>query len=100
MLVPLEMSDEVRLASLSCITTKPYTFVPDTSLSKVIRFVGYSEKNLSLIFFSEVPDECWEKVNWPSEFLSYYVSSFIPCYVNFALERVSSNNQWFIQIKL
>jgi hypothetical protein len=49
--VPLEMSDEVRLASLSCTATKPYTFVPDTSLSNVIRFVGYSEKDLSLIFF-------------------------------------------------
>jgi len=65
--VPLEMSDEVRLASLSCTATKPYTFVPDTSLSNVIRFVGYSEKDLSLIFFSEVPGECWEKVNWPSK---------------------------------
>lgn len=89
MLVSLEMSDKVRLASLSCTATKPYTFVPDTSLWKVIRFVGYSEKNSSLIIFSQVPGECLEKVNWPSKFLSYYVSSFIPCCVTFALERVS-----------
>jgi hypothetical protein len=51
-------------------------------------------------FFPEVPDEFWENVNWSSKFLSYCMSSFFVCYVTFALERLSSNNQWFIQIKL
>jgi hypothetical protein len=52
-------------------------------------------------FFSAVPGECWENVNLSSEFLSSLcISSFITCYVTFSLERVSSNNQWFIKIKL
>lgn len=97
MLLSLEMSDEVRLAIQSCTATKPCTFVRDTSLSKVIRFVGYSVRNLSLLFFLfflAVAGECCENVNWSSEFLfSHYISSFISYYVPFTLECVSSNNQ-------